>query len=134
MWEEADPLLGLGLYIIVMGMIFILPTIIGLISGWLIIKFRKMWKTGVVVWSLILCSPVIFLISVDFIQRAIRNAWTTLYGYSWEYTFYVVGGMFPFVFPIWILGTLFLLNFTKKDKENLSPSKDMNKNQDPNAS
>lgn len=73
-----------------------------------------MWKTSIVVWSLILYSPIIFLLGIDFIERALKNVWNTLYGYSWVQSLYIVAGVLPFAVPIWILGTWFLHNFSKK--------------------
>jgi len=110
----SNPIFGIMLYIIVMTMIFIIPTTIGIVSSWLIIRFKKMRKTAIIVWTLILFFPLIFSISHDFYMRAKLNAWETMYGYSWRQSLNIATFALPFVLPIWVLGTILLIRTFQK--------------------
>lgn len=108
MFEEDFGPFGILFYVIVMLLFFSIPIIVGLVSGFVVIHFKRKLKTGIALWSTILCSPILLILILDFYQRAVKNAWNTLYGESWTYTLYMAAITLPFVVPVWILGALLL--------------------------
>jgi len=115
--------LGVILYVGVLTMIFIIPISVGMISSWLIIRFKKMRKTAIIVWTVILISPLIYLIGHDFYMRAISGAWETYNAISWRESLSFAASTLPFVLPVWILG-LVSLAWTSQDPQSIKPKKE----------
>jgi len=108
--------LGVILYVVILTMIFIIPISVGMILSLLIIRFKRMRKTAIIVWTVVLISPLIYLISRDFYMRATLNAWETYNAISWRESLNSAAGTLPFVLSIWILG-LFYLTRTLRDPQ-----------------
>jgi len=106
-FEEQWGLFGIIFYIIVMACVFAIPTLVGLFSGLVAISKRKL-KTAIALWSLILFSPVIFILVMGVVHRTpgfIGNSLVPEPAYSLT----VASGTLPFVVPVWILGLLILI-------------------------
>ena len=108
--------LGVILYLAVLTMIFIVPISVGMISSWLIMRFKKMRKTAIIVWTVILISPLIYLISHDFYMRAISGAWETYNAISWRESLNSAASTLGFVLFVWILGLVYLA-WTSQDPQ-----------------
>lgn len=108
--------LGVILYLVVLTMIFIIPISVGMISSWLIMRFKKMRKTAIIVWTVILISPLIYLISHDFYMRATLNAWETYNAISWRESLNSAASTLGFVLFVWILGLVYLA-WTSQDPQ-----------------
>lgn len=118
MFEEDFGPFGILFYFIMMLIFFSIPILVGFASGFAIIHFKRKLKTGIALWSAILCSPIFFILISDFYERAVKNAWNTLYGTSWTYVFYIIAITLPFVIPVWILGVFLLYSTTKGARKN----------------
>ena len=104
----SNPIFGIMLYIMLMAMVFAIPSIIGFISMYSIRRWLKKTKLSIMAWSLILHSPIILIITLDFAKRATLNAWNTLYGYSWVQSLTISAFCLPFTITIWILGIVLM--------------------------
>lgn len=120
---------GLIFYLVVMMMIFIIPIAIGITSSWLIVRFKKMRKTAIIVWTFILIFPLIYSISYDFYMRATLDAWETYNAYNWRESLNIATYTLPFVLPVWVLGMILLIRTFQKFQITQIKKENSNKSQ-----
>jgi hypothetical protein len=107
MFEEDFGPFGILFYIIMMLLFFSIPIIVGFVSGLIAIHFKRKLKTLVALWSVILFSPIIFILIMRIFNPTPGFIGQTLVQEP-AYSLIVVSETLPFVIPVWILGALIL--------------------------
>jgi len=114
MFEEDFGPFGILFYVMVMLLFFSIPIIVGFVSGLIAMNKRKL-KTAMALWSLILFSPIIFIL----IMRIFNHTPAGFIGQTLvqepAYSLIMVSETLPFVIPVWILGALVLYSIGRRN-------------------
>lgn len=106
MFEEDFGPFGVLFYIIIMLLVFAIPIAVGFFSGWIAMLRRKI-RIGMLLWSVILFSPDIFILIMGMINNKPGFIGQTLVQEP-LYSLTIISYTLPFVIPLWILGTAIL--------------------------
>jgi predicted neutral ceramidase superfamily lipid hydrolase len=109
---------GILFYIIMMLLFFSIPIIVGFVSGLIAIHFKRKLKTVVALWSVILFSPIFFILISSVLDNRPGFIGNTLVRQP-TYGLIIASIPLPVVVPVWILGVLLLYSITKGARKNL---------------
>jgi len=114
MYEEFFGPFGILFYVMAMLLFFSIPIIVGLVTGFVVIYFKRKLKTGMALWSLILFSPIFFILISSVLDDRPGFIGQSLVRQP-AYGLIVVSITLPFVVPVWILGALVLYSIGRRN-------------------
>ena len=113
MFEEDFGPFGILFYVMVMLLFFSIPIIVGFVSGLIAMNKRKL-KTAMALWSLILFSPIFFILIMSIFNDSPGFIGQSLVQQP-AYSLILVSETLPFVIPVWILGALVLYSIGRRN-------------------